>query len=153
MNGLVFGQWEKEGKAYQQPVQWKPGLCQVLSAALATTTRLVSFSASRFVPCSPFGPDLQFKLGEVLLWAARVQQGAHPGRSTLVRSPRLLHSLTSPIANREQNPPAAPGTAEAIQNNSSIQVRSPSQRVFLLNAIRLYCIQESCLIPCFLSAS
>lgn len=58
MIGLVFGHWEKKGKAYQLPAQWKPGLRQVLSAMLATTTRLVSFSASRFAPCSPFGPDL-----------------------------------------------------------------------------------------------
>ena len=57
MNGLIFGHWEKKGKAYQLPVQWKLGLCQLLSAMLATT-HLVSFSASRFVPCSPFGPDL-----------------------------------------------------------------------------------------------
>lgn len=58
MEGLILGHWEKKGKAYQLPVQWKLGLCQVLSAMLATTTRSLSFSASRLVPCSTFAPDL-----------------------------------------------------------------------------------------------
>lgn len=153
VNGLILGRWEKKGKAYRLPVQGELGLCQVLSAMLATTTRLVSFAASRFVPCSPFGPDLYFNLGEVLLSTARVQQGADPGGSMLPHSPRLLRSLTSPTANGERKPPGTPRMTEAIPVNSRIQVRSPSHRAFLLNAAHLYCIQESLLIICFLSAS
>jgi len=63
---------------------------------LATKTDLGCFSASRFVPCGPFGPDLKFKLGKVLLPIVCVQQQADPGGPTLPLSPRLLHSLAWP---------------------------------------------------------
>lgn len=66
-NRLILGHWERKGKAYPLPVRWKLGLCQVLSAMVVTSTHLVSFCTSRFVPCSPFGPGLSLKLGEFLL--------------------------------------------------------------------------------------
>lgn len=122
-NRRTCGHWEKKREAYLPAASpMETGLCQVLSAMAATTTCLVSFSASTFVPCSPFGPDLQFKLREVLLLTVCTQQGADPGRSPLLRSLRLLHSFTSPTANGEQKPPAAPA---GVTNSDQFMHSSP----------------------------
>lgn len=147
-NRLILGHWERKGKAYPLPVRWKLGLCQVLSAMVVTSTHLVSFCTSRFVPCSPFGPGLSLKLGQFLLssgcWA-----GSWSGGSMLTHSPG--GPTATPCGQHwEQEPPGAPATpntTEATHSQSCIPctVHNSSHRAVLLHALRLNCSQESLL--------
>lgn len=125
-NGLVFGHWEKKGKAHLSAAS--PRETGAAPGAFCPVSNNDTFSLSLPPDLLPVVLLVQIdssKLGEVLLSMARVQQGADPGRSMLPRGPR---SLTSPAANGEQKPPAAPRVTEAIQINSCLQACSPSHR-------------------------
>lgn len=129
----ILGHWERKGKAYPLPTQWKAGLCQVLSAVAAPSTRVVCFCTSSVVPCSPFGPGLSFKLRE-----HRPSAGGWPGGAVEPRPPRHSpepgahsspHLLASSCSAPCPAPPLEPRKASASPFASSWPPNSTLVRI------------------------
>lgn len=139
-------------KAHQPPVRWQPGLCQVLSAMVATTTGLGCFSASRFVPCSPFGPDLWFKLGAALCDLCVCSKEPIPGAPCATQPPAAPQP---PLADSKWGT-GAPGRSPHDWRNTHQFMPSRPQfptSSFSASAVRLCYIPESLLRLCSGSAS